>query len=266
MRRAPTAAIAFAAALLGACTTIPPVSSPDTKETPTGYLPVSVLIEGAALVPPPPAAGTPAQAADDAAYRDSRRHKDTPRWEQAGRDAESRFPQAVDPFACTLDVAIGEQSTPRLYRLMRRTLIDAGLAGYHAKSRFDRRRPFAAADDAICTPEFATRLKADRSYPSSNAATGWAWALELSELAPERADALLRRGYEYGQSRLVCGAHWQTDVESGRLVGAAIVARLHALPEFQADVAAAREEIAAARARGSKPSVDCAAEARALGH
>jgi acid phosphatase (class A) len=48
------------------------------------------------------------------------------------------------------------------------------------------------------------------------------------------------------------------------MVGAAVVARLHTDATFMADVAAAKVEVAAARAKGPKPRSDeCAAEAKA---
>jgi len=31
----------------------------------------------------------------------------------------------------------------------------------------------------------------------------------------------------------ICGVHWQSDVDAGRLIGAAVVARLHADPVFR---------------------------------
>lgn len=76
---------------------------------------------------------------------------------------------------------------------------------------------------------------------------GWAWALILSELAPDRADAILARGLAYGESRVICGVHYASDVEAGRLVGAAMVARLKADPTFQSDFIEARREIDRAR-------------------
>jgi acid phosphatase (class A) len=43
----------------------------------------------------------------------------------------------------------------------------------------------------------------------------------LAELIPSRADAILQRGRDYGQSRLVCDAHWQSDIDAGRVISAA---------------------------------------------
>jgi acid phosphatase (class A) len=77
-------------------------------------------------------------------------------------------------------------------------------------------------------------------------------------------NALLQRGDAFGFSRVVCGVHWQSDVEAGRLIGAATVARLQSDDTFKAQVALARDEIAQAQAKGLKPSGDCAAEAAAL--
>ena len=77
-------------------------------------------------------------------------------------------------------------------------------------------------------------------------------------------NALVARGQAFGQSRVICGVHWQSDVTQGRIIGAATVARLHADPVFRAQFDAARQELAVVRAKGLKPAGDCAAEAAAL--
>ncbi|WP_122831035.1 phosphatase PAP2 family protein, partial [Pseudomonas viridiflava] len=82
------------------------------------------------------------------------------------------------------------------------------------------------------------------SYPSGHASFGWAIALVLAEINPARQVALLRRGHEFGVSRVVCGAHWQSDVQAGQLMGAAIVAALHANGEFIRALSAAKNEFA----------------------
>jgi len=56
-----------------------------------------------------------------------------------------------------------------------------------------------------------------------------------------------------------------SDVETGRTIGAAAVARLHAEPEFVAQLDLARGELSRLRAAGQPPGLDCDAEARALG-
>jgi acid phosphatase (class A) len=74
--------------------------------------------------------------------------------------------------------------------------------------------------------------------------TGFAWGLILSELAPRKAGELMQAGAAIGDSRVICGVHYQSDVEAGRQLGAAMVARLHAEPAFEKDLAAARAELA----------------------
>ena len=66
----------------------------------------------------------------------------------------------------------------------------------------------------------------------------------LGELAPGHASGLLQAGREIGDSRVICGVHYQSDVEAGRKLGAAMVARLHAEPAFEKDLAAAKAELA----------------------
>jgi acid phosphatase (class A) len=229
-----------------------------------GYLPQTALPNALALLPPPPAAGSPGAALDEDVYARTRALVGTPRWALATADANLMFPAAAETFACALDARIDEAETPRLYVLMRRSLADAGLATYSAKNHYQRTRPFVVHDASTCTPKDEQMLRGDGSYPSGHAAIGWAWGLILAEVAPERGNALLERALAFGESRVVCGVHWLSDVIEGRDVGAAAVARLHADPAFAADLAAAKTEFAALRAKAAGPGRDCAAEGAAL--
>lgn len=229
-----------------------------------GYLSRDELPDSLALVPPPPAESSAALAEDTEAFRQLTALQGTPRGTLATQDANLKFPAAAGHFACALGVQVSEQVTPNAYMLLRRTLADAGLSTYKAKDTYKRTRPFVVFDAPSCTPAEEATLRKDGSYPSGHAALGWAWALVLSELMPDRTDALQQRGYAFGQSRVVCGVHWQSDVEAGRVVGAAAVARLHADPVFEAQMRAAEGEIRAARAAGRGTRADCAAEAAAL--
>lgn len=229
-----------------------------------GYLDPAERPYSLLLVPPPPAKGSAGYEADMAVYRDTARLRDTPRWRLAAADANVGFPHAAGTFSCALGVPITQSTMPTLYRLLQRTVVDAGQSTLAAKDKYQRERPFTLADDPICVPNDVAVLRKNGGYPSGHASAGWVWALILTEIAPDRADQLLRRGYEFGQSRVVCGVHWQSDVDTARVVGAAVYARLHAELEFNADVAAARSEVARARAASAATVPGCAGEAAAL--
>lgn len=229
-----------------------------------GYLARDALPNSLALVPVPPAAGSAALALDEEVARASTALRGTPRWLLATSDADLRFPQAADTFSCALNAPITEAQVPHLYVLLRRTLTDAGLSTYAAKDTYKRARPFVVNKAPICTPADQAALEKDGSYPSGHTAVGWAWALILTEIAPDRANAVLARGLAFGESRNVCNVHWHSDVVQGRSIGAGVVARLHAEPAFRADLEAAKAELAAVHAQNLVPARDCAAEAAAL--
>jgi len=208
-----------------------------------GYLQPEELPNSLDLLPPPPVEGSAGWELDQemAAYYVNL--DDDDRKDQAARDADLHFPEALDAFNGTVSSVISEEATPMTYLILRRTLADAGLSTYAAKDHYQRPRPFMVNDTPICTPEETEMLRGDGSYPSGHTAIGWAWALILTELFPEEADAILQRGREFGISRNVCNVHWHSDVLAGRTMGAATVARLHADPQFLVDMAAAKEEI-----------------------
>jgi len=229
-----------------------------------GYLPKGAFPNSLALLPAPPTPDSAAFALDEDVAHQSVALRGTPRWTQAAVDADLSFPNAAGVFSCALNAPITEQHTPYLYQLLRRTLTDAGLSTYAAKDHYKRARPFLVDKEAICTPAEQADLATDGSYPSGHTAVGWAWALILSEIAPEQTDAILARGETFGESRNVCNVHWHSDVVEGRIMGAGVVARLHAEPAFRADLEAAKSELAAVRAQQVKPARDCVAEAAAL--
>ena len=229
-----------------------------------GYLKSDALPNSLLLLPPPPAQGTAAFALDEEVSRKSFALRGTPRWELAIEDANYKFPEAAGTFSCALGAPITEQDMPHLYMLLRRTLADAGLSTYAAKNHYQRTRPFMANGEPICTPDEEEDLRKDGSYPSGHTALGWAWALILSEIAPERIDAIIARGRAFGESRNICNVHWHSDVVEGRFMGAAAVARLHADPAFQTELEAAKAEYAVVRAKDLKPTRDCQKEADAL--
>ena len=229
-----------------------------------GYLEDKEHPDSLVLLPPPPAPGSAALALDEDVARRTFAVRGTPRFAQALSDYDTSFPHAAGLFSCALNAPVTEQDTPRLYKLLRRTLTDAGISGNAAKEYYKRQRPFVMNKEPICAPENKAELESNGSYPSGHTTVGWAWALILAEISPEQADAVLVRARTFGESRNVCNHHWYSDVEWGRTVGAATVARLHANPEFLADLKAAKAELAAVRGKGLAPVRNCSEEAAAL--
>ena len=226
-----------------------------------GYLTPAQLPDSLALLPAPPAEGSAALAADTATFRSMTALQSSARGQLAVRDADLSYPASLGTFSCAVGVSISEADFPNLTMLLRRTMGDASLATSKAKNQYKRVRPFVALSAHTCTPQDEAFLAKNGSYPSGHSSIGWAWALVLTEISPDHADAILQRGRAFSQSRAICGAHWQSDIEAGRLIGSATVARLHADPVFEAQLNAARTEIASARVRGVVAAGDCAAEA-----
>ena len=63
---------------------------------------------------------------------------------------------------------------------------------------------------------------------------------------------------------MVCNVHWQSDVDAGRTMGAAIVAVLHANSEFQRDLQMAKEEYKRVLTKAEPIKKDCSLESQAL--
>jgi acid phosphatase (class A) len=229
-----------------------------------GYLPRTQVPDSVALLPPPPAEGSAALAMDEEISRTDLALQGAPRWKLAGMDANLSFPWAAGDFACSLNAPVTQQDTPRLYQMLRRAMTDAGSSTHAAKDNYKRKRPFMVNNAPTCTPGAEDGLRQDGSYPSGHTAIGWTWALILSEISPEQGDAILARGRTFAQSRVVCNVHWQSDTIESLELAAGTVARLHGDPVFLADLAAAKSELAAVRARKLPPQRDCKAEADAL--
>lgn len=262
------AALAYAALFAG-CARHQALRQPDAaaefrSASVVGYLPFQTLPNSRALVPPPPAEGSEALALDLDYSRRSLALRDSAAWTLAISDAYLMFPHAAGTFSCALNAPVTAEDTPHLYVLLRRSLIDAGLSTYAAKNYYQRPRPFLSNKEPICTPAAQGRLEENGSYPSAHGAIGMAWAIILAELSPEHAAEILVRGQAFGLSRVVCNAHWYSDVIQGRNMASATVAKLRASPAFLADFRAAKAELAAVRRKDLKPLRACRSEAAAV--
>lgn len=229
-----------------------------------GYLTSGELAALAAAVPAPAAPGSPEQARDAAVSERLRELEDTDRWWMATAHAEVRPPEAAQHFDCLLGTRLAAKPRPALNRLMGRLLADSERLTVDLVARHPRLRPLAA--DPTRRPcqrlNEATR-RSPTSYPAAGAVAGAAYGALFADLAPDRADAARQMGREIGLSRAICATNWPSDVQAGAALGHALYGAAASQPEFAIDLAAARLEVAAARAEGvTNPS--CASERLAL--
>ncbi|GAM98026.1 nonspecific acid phosphatase precursor [alpha proteobacterium U9-1i] len=193
------------------------------------------IIDGPALAGAPPAAGSPRDAADRLAMKPA---------VSAERLAQARTDQAFNAWAMFQPV-LGEGFTrtqlPRTAAAIAATMQGVGPTINAAKDAHPRTRPFADRSVIQCDDPGQNTAG---SYPSGHGAGGWALALVLAELIPSRADAILQRGRDFGESRIICGYHFPSDIEASRLVAAGAVARLHGDAEYRRALDAARRELA----------------------
>lgn len=204
----------------------------------------SYTVDSLYYLPPPPKEGDAAFENDKAAYKHGFSMKGSARWAQATEDADLRLANQAKVWSSALGIQITPEQTPATWKMLDELLtVGADYASNKAKSHYMRTRPFVVFQNQTCQPADEPALRKNGSYPSGHTAFGTVTALTLSQAKPERAKELMKRGYEFGQSRVICGAHWQSDVDAGRYVGAAEYARLETLPAFQKQMALVKAEL-----------------------
>lgn len=229
----------------------PSMAGPPTPAKLAGYL-AAGDIDGQTVIGPPPAPDSALGKADRTIYLETRNLAGSPRWAQATVDNDLWNGGALQRFACALGKPINVSTLPRTYHLLQRIELDVRTVGTLPKDYYNRTRPLIGDDRPVCIKREAW-MTTNASYPSGHAMAGWAWGLVLGELAPSKASALLEAGREIGDSRVICGVHYESDVEAGRMLGAAMVAREHANPAFRADFSAATAELSRAAGVRAQP-------------
>ncbi|VEB96434.1 Major phosphate-irrepressible acid phosphatase precursor [Cedecea lapagei] len=207
------------------------------------YLKNSEGVDSLKLLPPPPRIGSIAFLNDQALYEEGRLARTTERGKLAAEDANLSAGGIATTFSAAFGTPLTEKDAPETYKLLTNMFEDAGdLATRAAKQHYMRIRPFSFYGVSTCNTREQNTLSTNGSYPSGHATVGWAAALILTEINPQQQEHILKRGYELGQSRVICGYHWQSDIDAARVTGAAVVAILHTNPKFQQQLKKAKEE------------------------
>ncbi len=220
-----------------------PLTPDELAEQVKGYLPPG-MIDVAKILNGPPAVDSAGDKADVAHVRQVNGHANAARWERAVLDDASVY----DRFDEQLGFRPDRKRFPRFVRMLNRVADDAFVAGGEAKKLFPRSRPFQRfAFTRVCgqakVPKPAASPSGGTSYPSGHAVVSWAVALVMMEASPQSAQSIIARAVDYGESRVVCGVHFPTDIDAGHLVATAVVDKLFVLPEFRRDFLCAKTEL-----------------------
>jgi len=217
------------------------------------FLEISEVANSLEILPPPPDENSKMFDVDKTMYEWGKTLRDKPRGKQAFDDANLHGSGVANAFSKAFGFEISEKNTPQIFKLVKNMREDAGdLATRHAKKHYNRVRPFIFFKENTCNLEQQKELSTNGSYPSGHTAIGWATALVLAEINSERKNEILKRGYEVGESRVICGYHFQSDIDAGRLVASAVVSELHRNDAFIAQLKKAKKEFAKLKKRNKK--------------
>lgn len=152
-------------------------------------------------------------------------------------DLEKVYANWKDAFG----LAVTKKGTPKIYALLNKSLRTTDPTRRAVKAQYSRQRPFERFNDSMPSHE-EDDLRGEGSYPSGHTLRGWTITLLMIQIAPERAAEIYKRGMDYGFSRVIVGAHWQSDVDNSRMAASLLFSVLQSNSDFQTMMNEARLE------------------------
>ena len=213
------------------------------QESAQEYFTVDEMPDLIQILPAPPDSSSVAFAYDVTQYMWGKAQRlDPVRSEIAIKDAEYSLDNLICIFSEPFGMPISFEETPEIFRLLRDFTATCGNISKNIKVHYMRKRPFMLFNEHTLTPSHEEELIVNGSYPSGHTIFGWCAALILSEINPDCTESLMKRGYMYGESRVIVGAHWQSDVDAGMLAASILHSKLHTSSVFLTQMAKARSE------------------------
>ena len=211
-------------------------------------------------IPVTPVAGSDTDNNDVAYFFDSRLLLQTPRGLEAAQDDVYLPADVFKRFAPFLPLKPNTEITqiPHLASLMEKTYADIEKWVAPIKRKVvdgGKVRPFVRfKNKPTCLEpidlvaghkenDYKYGLPESGSYPSTHAAIGELWGEILVELAPANAETLMAKGIAFGDSRAICGFHYQSDLVAGRLATKKLLQTLKKNPQFKEDLTLASIEL-----------------------
>lgn len=195
------------------------------------------------IMPEPPAFDSPEFAADVVRYCWGKQQRlDQERVAQAIADAEwDDHAKLYALWKEAFGLEITEAGTPEIWKVLETSMATTDPMRKETKAHYKRQRPFERYDDPMPSHE-EDELRGEGSYPSGHSLRGWGISLLLAQIAPQRADAIFKRGWDYCNSRVIVGAHWQSDVDNSRTAASIGFCALQGSEAFIAQMKKAQNE------------------------
>ena len=209
------------------------------------YIALEQLPNLVKIMPAPPAFDSPEFANDVVRYCwGKQQQQDSIRLALAIADSEwddhtKIYAQWKDAFG----LEITETGTPEIWKLMETSIATVDPLRIEVKAFYHRERPFERFGDTMPTHE-EDALRGEGSYPSGHCLRGWTISLLLAQIAPNRANMIYSRGWDYCNSRVIVGAHWQSDVDYSRTAASVGFCSLQGSEAFVAQMKKAQAEYA----------------------
>ena len=236
---------AVAAALVFCCTAN--IQAAGDEKNGHAYFTKAELPDMANILPAPPEFESARFVADQSQYLWGKMMRlDEARCAQAQRDAVYSMQTIIDEFGGIFGLEITKEGTPEIYSILQDVCASCDSIYSDAKAFFARKRPYAYYNEGTIVPEKEEKHRNEGSYPSGHTVLGWTSALLLADInqSPQAMEGLLARGYEFGQSRVIAGYHWQSDVDAGRMAGSVLYQLIRNHERFIGQLAKARAEFA----------------------
>ena len=209
------------------------------------YFKKSELPDMTKILPPYPAFESARFVADQSQHLWGKlMRQDEARAAQAQRDAVYSMQTVIDEMGPLFGLEITKEGTPEIYSILQDVCASCDSIYSGAKAKFNRQRPYAYYDEGTLIPEKEEKHRYEGSYPSGHTVFFWTSALLLADInqTNEAMEALLARGYDFGQSRVIAGYHWQSDVDAGRMAGTVLYQLIRSHERFIGQLDRARAE------------------------
>lgn len=213
------------------------------QETYVPYIPMDEMTDVVKCIPAPPQDPSTGFDYDILRYMwGKQQRKDSTRLAMAVRDAVWSMDTTLVILGEPFGLKVSKTETPAIHEVLTRGITTIENIRFNPKAHYFRIRPFAYFNEPSIFPQDDEWLATEGSYPSGHTIRAWACALLMAQINPDAAEAVFARAWESGESRVISGCHWQSDVDASRPVASIGYAQLQTSEEFLRQMALAREE------------------------